>query len=487
MAEMFIAGKSASSEAGERRTITSPASGEPVDTVPDAGPEEIEAAVTAATEAFARWRTTPASRRGDLLRQAALAVRDHRGELSRLLTAEHGKTLRESGLEIHRFVLTLEHYAGLARNLRGGYVPDLDHHTHGLVVRRPLGVVAAIVAWNFPTLLLANKLAPALVAGNTVVAKPAETTPLTTLRAAELMHEAGLPAGVFNVVCGGADVGERLATHPGVRKVAFTGSSATGERVMALAASGGKRLTLELSGSDPLIVCADADLDAAASAASVGRFFNCGQSCLAVKRVLAVEEVADEMLERLVARAKRLTVGPPTMDTTIIGPLHTEAVREVVEAQLQDGLDSGGELLCGGGRPSGDGRESGWFLEPSVVSEPGQQCRLATEEVLGPVLPVWRVSGLEEAIQLANASPFGLGSSIWTRDLDAATWAWERIDAGYTWVNAPQRLYDELPFGGLKASGFGREHGNEALDDYTDFKSVVVRRSVAHRQKGEEQ
>ena len=477
MAEMFIAGESAASD-GDRRVVASPAGGEAVDTVPDATSADIDAAVAAAAGAFEAWWATRASRRGEFLHRAARAVYARRGELARLLTSEHGKTLREAGLEIHRFVITLEHYAGLARDLRGSHVPDLDHNTYGLVLRRPIGVVAAVVAWNFPTLLLANKLGPALVAGNTVVAKPAETTPLTTLRIAELMHEAGLPAGVLNVVCGGPEQGETLVRHPGVHKVAFTGSTATGERVAVAAAPGAKRVTLELSGSDPFIVCEDADLDAAASAASVGRFFNAGQSCLAVKRVYCAEGVADPFLERLAARAARLRVGPPTMDGTILGPLHTEALLERVEAQLADGVESGGEIRTGGGRPRDDALDGGWYFEPTIVTEPGHESRLASEEVLGPVLPVWRVRDLEEAIERANASPFGLGSSVWTRDLDAATHAAERLETGYTWINAPQRLYDELPFGGFGASGYGKEHGHEALDHYTDSKSVVVRNRV---------
>jgi len=474
VAELFIAGEFTQSE-GERRTVASPAGGEPVDSAPDATPADIDAAVDAAAEAFATWSGVRASRRGELLHRAAREVRSHRGELARLLTAEHGKTLRESGLEIHRFAITLEHYAGLARDLRGSHVPDLDHNTYGLVVRRPIGVVAAIVAWNFPTLLLANKIGPAIVAGNAVGAKPAPPTPLTTLRIAELMDSAGLPAGVLNVICGGAEVGEALVRHRGVRKVAFTGTTETGEKVAAAAAAGAKRVTLELSGSDPFIVCEDADLDAAASAASVGRFFNAGQSCLAVKRVYCAEPVADAFLERLVKRAARLTVGPPTMDGTILGPLHAEAIRDRLEGQLAAGVDAGGDVVTGGGRPEGDGLDGGWYFEPTVVVDPEHDSPLTTEEVLGPVLPVWRVGDLDEAIERANASPFGLGSSIWTRDLDAASRAAEGLEAGYTWINAPQRLYDELPLGGVGASGFGKEHGHEALDEFTDRKSVVVR------------
>jgi succinate-semialdehyde dehydrogenase/glutarate-semialdehyde dehydrogenase len=474
---MFIGGEAVALPERERRTITNPASGQPVDTVPAGTAEDVDRAVNAANAAFIPWWETSAARRGEIVHHGARLVHDHIGDLSRLLTDEQGKPLRESRLEIHRFVLTLEHYAGLAKNLRGAYVPNLDKDTYGLVTKRPLGVVGAIVPWNFPTTLLSNKLAPALVAGNTMVAKPADTTPLTTLRIAQLLHEAGLPGGVFNVVTGrGSVVGEALVTHPLVRKIGFTGSTPVGEQVMALAAKGAKRLTLELGGSDPLIVLKDADLAGAASAASVGRFFNCGQACLAVKRVFVAEEVADDFIERLVGKARKLTIGPGTMEGVFLGPLHSETQRAEIEAQVEDAKQSG-EILTGGQRPDGDQYASGYFYEPTIVNEPARDSKLAREEVFGPVLPVWRVGGLQEAIDRANDSPFGLGSSVWTHDLDAASWAAERIQAGYTWVNSPQRIFDELPFGGWGASGFGKEHGIEALDHYMESKSVVVRRA----------
>ncbi|MGH2946097.1 MAG: aldehyde dehydrogenase family protein [Solirubrobacteraceae bacterium] len=475
---MFIGGESVSFPALDRRSISNPASTEPIDTVPVGTPDEVDRAVRSGHDAFPAWWRTSAARRGELVHHAARRVLDHIGELAHLLTDEQGKPLRESRLEIHRFVLTLEHYAGSAKNLRGSYVPDLDRDTHGLVLKRPLGVVGAIVPWNFPTTLLANKLGPALVAGNCVVAKPSDTTPLTTLRIADLMHQAGLPAGVFNVVTGtGPVVGEALVTHPLVRKIGFTGSTPVGEKIMALAARGAKRLTLELGGSDPMIVCDDANVDAAASAASVGRFFNCGQACLAVKRLYVFETVADEMIGKLLEKARKLTIGPGTMEGVFLGPMHSEAGRDELEAQVADARASGAEVLHGGGRPEGALYETGWFHQPTLLLEPSHESRVATEEVFGPALPIWRVRDLDEAIERANDSIYGLGSSIWTQDLDSANWAAERLEAGYTWVNSPQRIFDELPFGGWGASGFGKEHGIEALDHYMESKSVVVRRS----------
>ena len=475
MAEMFIGGEFVRAE-GERFPVVDPATEEVVDTVPLAGPEEVDLAVRNAHEAFQSWSATPAARRGDILLRAAQHVHHHLEELAHSLTREQGKPLRESRLEIRRFVETLVHYAGLGRNLRGGYVPNLDEGTYGLVLKRPMGVVAAIVPWNFPTTLLGNKLGPALVAGNTVVAKPAETTPLTALRIAQLLREGGLPAGVFNVITGiGPVAGEALVRHPLVRKVAFTGSTEVGKRIMALAAGGVKRVTLELGGSDPMIVCDDADLDAAAGAASVGRFFNCGQACVAVKRLYVFESVAEQFLEKLLARVRRLRVGPGLEEGVHLGPLHMQRQRERIEQQVQDALDRGARLLAGGRRPEEPRLQRGFFYEPTVLLDPDPHSRVAQEEVFGPVLPVWRVHDLEEALERANDSPYGLGSSIWTRSLERASLAAERLEAGYTWVNSVNRIYDELPFGGVKQSGFGKEHGLEALDYYMETKSVVVR------------
>ncbi len=475
MAEMFIGGELVRCQR-QRFPVVDPATEETLDTVPLAGPEEVDLAVRSAHEAFQTWSQMPGARRGDLLLRAAHHVYEHLEELSRTLTLEQGKPLREARLEIRRFVETLTHYGGLGRNLRGGYVPNLDEDAYGLVIKRPIGVVAAIVPWNFPTTLLGNKLGPALVTGNTVVAKPAETTPLTTLRIAQLLHEAGLPAGVFNVVTGtGPEAGEALVRHPLVRKVAFTGSTEVGKRIMALAAEGVKRVTLELGGSDPMIVCDDADLDAAASAASVGRFFNCGQACVAVKRLYVFEAVADEFVSRLLARVRRLRLGPGLEDGVHLGPLHTQRQRQRIEEQVQDALDRGARLLCGGCRPDEPRLRRGFFYEPTVLLDADPQARVAEEEVFGPVLPIWRVADLDEAIHRANASRYGLGSSIWTRSLERASAAAERLEAGYIWVNSVNRIYDELPFGGVKQSGFGKEHGIEALEYYLETKSVVVR------------
>jgi succinate-semialdehyde dehydrogenase/glutarate-semialdehyde dehydrogenase len=458
--------------------ICNPASGEEVGRVPRHGADDAAEAVARAAAAFPPWWETPAAKRGELLHEAASAVLAARDELALQLTLEQGKPLREARIEITRFVHTLEHYAGLAKNLRGAYVPNLDVRTHGLVLKRPLGVVVAIVPWNFPTTLLGNKLGPALVCGNVVVAKPAETTPLTTLRIAEIMREHGLPEDVFQVITGkGSVLGEALVTNPRVAKVAFTGSTPVGKHVAGLAARGVKRVTLELGGSDPMIILDDADVDGAVSAASVGRFFNCGQACLAVKRLYVHERIADELVEKLLEKVRKLRVGAGTAEGTTIGPLHSEEQRTTLEDQVESTLETGGEVLVGGKRPDGDEYASGWFYEPTLILEPSHGSTVSTEEVFGPVLPIWRIGSLEEGVARANASAFGLGSSIWTRDLTAATLAAEKLEAGYTWINSNQIVYDELPFGGFGESGLGKEHGVEALEYYQEAKAVVVKQS----------
>src|SRR3954451_19542729 len=329
----------------ETLEIANPGTGELVGRATKAGADEVDAAVRSAHAAFPEWARRGYAERGAVLRAGAEALREQVEALVPGLVAEQGKTIREARIELRKAAETLEHYAGLAKEVRAASVHGLDPGVDGRVLRRPLGVVAAIVPWNFPTTLLANKLGPALVCGNTVVAKPADTTPFTTLRLAEILTEAGLPPGVLNVVTGtGPEAGEALIGHPLTRKVAFTGSTPTGKRVMALAAKGTKRVTLELGGSDPMIVCDDADLAKAASAASMGRFYNCGQACLAIKRVFVFDSVADEVIDAIVAKAERLRVGIGSEPGSQIGPLHSERQRELLERQL---AESGGEVLAG--------------------------------------------------------------------------------------------------------------------------------------------
>ncbi|TCJ14858.1 aldehyde dehydrogenase [Rubrobacter taiwanensis] len=476
MAELLIGGERTAAKSGEEIPVVNPANEETLESVPKAGPEDVDAAVAAAKAAFEEWSRTDADERASLMREGIARIKGEQKELARLLVQENGKPFAEAMGEISHFLHGMSYYADLASKIQGSYteLPSALGRSYGMVIKRPVGVCAAITPFNFPLTLLGTKIGPALAAGNTVVAKPAETTPLATLRVAQLMQEAGLPAGVLNVVTGGAEAGEALAGHPGVRRVAFTGSTGVGRRIMELAGPQFKRVTVELGGSDPVIICPDADVESAVRGVTIGRFFNAGQACLAAKRVYVFEEVYDQFMESLLKRVARYELGDglekAEKPKVRMGPMHTDRYRQQISDQLQDAVDKGAKVACGGGFP--DGR--GYFFEPTVVEDAPHGSRLATEEVFGPVLPVWRVSGMDEAIRLANDSPYGLGSSIWTQNVKWVHRAAQEIEAGMTWVNQLHYGYDELPFGGVKQSGIGREHGQEAIEYYVESKAVVV-------------
>jgi acyl-CoA reductase-like NAD-dependent aldehyde dehydrogenase len=478
MVEMLIAGEREAAKSGDEIEVINPATEEAVESVPSAGPEDVDRAVTAAAEAFPEWRETDAEERAEKLRAFAALVEDNARELGETLTREQGKPTMEAAGEVQHFVHGLNYYADLATKVRGVYqpLPSTLGRSYGQVVRRPIGVCAGIVPSNFPLTLTGTKLGPALAAGNTIVLKPSEDTPLSMLRLAELIAEAELPAGVVNVVTGGGETGEALVTHPLVRRIAFTGSTATGRRIMELAAPEMKRVTLELGGSDPVIVCPDANLKGAVKTALIARFWNAGQGCLAGKRLFVFDEIYDDFKGALLEGVKRYEPGlgweKAEKPKIRIGPLTTGRQRQLVMEQLQDALDGGGELLYGGDPP--ESPENGFFLTPTIVQDPARDSRVATEEVFGPVLPVWRVESLDEAIERANDTPYGLGSSVWTHDVRVIHRVAQEVDAGMTWVNQNHYGYDELPFGGTKQSGYGKEHGIEALDYYFEDKSVVV-------------
>ncbi len=474
---MIINGERVGAASGATTEVRNPADGTLVDTVPKADASDTRRAIDAAAAAFRTWSKLPPTKRSDILMSAAHCVKEHLDDVAKLLTSEQGKPMRDSRIEATRFTENIEIYAGLVKGgaLAGKHVPLPAQNAQGLVVRRPIGVVGAIIPWNFPLTLLANKIAPALAVGNTVVAKPASTTPLSTLRLAELMLEGGLPAGVLNIVTGpGGVVGDEIIRNPLVRKIGFTGETGTGKQVAKSAADELKHVTLELGGSDAAIVCADADLELAARNIAIGRFFNAGQACLAIKRVFVESSVADSFIEKVSARAKRLKLGNGTNADAQMGPLHTEKQRAEIESQLEDAVARGGRVVAGGKRPTGDEFSHGYFFEPTVVVDVPEGARVWTEETFGPLLPIMRVRDLDEALSRANSSEYGLGSSIFTRDMGKAQRAIDELEAGYTWVNAVQIAHDELPFGGTKHSGYGKEHGTEVLDYYTEQKSIVI-------------
>lgn len=482
MTKMFVNGEWVEAGSGQTQEVISPFDGSVVDVVPKADRSDTKAAIVAAENAIPAWADTSPDERAQLILKGVERVREQMKPLAGTLSAEQGKPFFEAMGEIHHFLHGMTFYAGLASKIRGSQVPlppDMGKHSYGLVIKRPVGVCGAIVPWNFPITLMGTKLGPALIAGNTIVVKPASSTPLTTIKIIGLLNEAGFPPGVLNVVSGpGREVGEELLSNPLVRRIAFTGESGTGRRVMEVAGPQFKRITLELGGSDPMIVMPDANLKKAISGALIGRFWNCGQACLAVKRLYLHEDIADEFLEGLLTKVAAYEVGDPSTKPekpkVRMGPLHTAAQRDEIESQLADAVSKGAEVLIGGKRPTDPALAKGHFFEPAVVVNVPHDARLVQEEVFGPVLPVFRVQELDEAIALANDNQYGLGSSIWTQNLSWANQAIREIQAGVTWVNQIHYGYDELPFGGVKASGIGHEHGPEAVDYYLETKGAVI-------------
>src|SRR5579875_3779184 len=421
MPQMLIGGEWRRATAHEEIEVVNPATEEVVASVPAGSPEDVELAVATAGRAFSEWSRTDVEKRAAILAKAADLIHENAKELAATLTSEQGKPLAEAMGEVNHLAHGVRYYAEAATKVRGSYqdLPATLGPAYGMVIRRPMGVCAAITPYNFPLTLLGTKVAPALASGNTVVAKPAATTPLATLEVARLFSEAGVPDGVLNVVTGrGADIGDALVGHPDVRRVAFTGSTEVGRHVASIGSPLLKRVTLELGGSDPVIVCEDADVGAAVKAVIIGRYWNAGQACLGCKRVFVHDSVYDEFVSALVERVGRYEPGDgtikPEKPKLRMGPIHTRAGRDELTDQLQDGVDSGGELQCGGGN---GGHDTGWFLEPAVVAEPGADSRLMKEEVFGPVLPVLRSPEFDDAIMRANDTPYGLGSSIWTHDV----------------------------------------------------------------------
>ncbi len=471
--KLFISGEWVDSASRETFPVANPATGEVVDYAAKGARDDAKKAIDAAKDAFKKWSLTASAERARILYGLAEVVRESKEALGRLLTQEQGKPLRESILEIESFANTCDYYAGLATKLHGTSLVITPGKVHADIVKVPVGVVGAIIPWNFPISLLGWKLAPALAAGNTLVVKPSTNTPLTDLKMGELANKAGVPAGVVNIVSGpGSVVGSELLENPDVRKIAFTGETATGREIMRAASSQIKRITLELGGSDPMIVCDDAELDLAVEGALWGRFRNCGQSCTSVKRLFLFRKIAAEFLEKFLAGVREIRVGNGLEPGVMMGPLNNGAQRKIVEEMVQDAVEKGAQIMTGGDRPRGREFESGFFYMPTVLTHVDYSSRIVREECFGPALPVFTVDDLEEAIEMANDTVYGLGSSIWTKDIAKARMAAERLEAGTIWINSPPIARPEVPFGGFKQSGFGRELGLEGLEHYLETKSI---------------
>ncbi|WP_338525912.1 aldehyde dehydrogenase family protein [Pseudomonas batumici] len=441
-----------------------------------AGDEQAVAqAVSAASRAFAGWSTSTGAQRGAVLRRIADGVRERRETLARLQSTNNGKPLFEAAIDVDDVIATFEYYAGLAETLDGQQdkAVELPSDAFAARVRRePCGVVGLIVPWNFPMVTTAWKLAPALAAGCCVVLKPSEVTPLPELELAAIIADSGLPAGVFNLVCGtGLAVGAPLAADPRVAKISFTGSNAVGVQVMQRAAETVKGVSLELGGKSALLVMADADLDLAVEVASGGGFFNAGQMCSATSRVLVAEEIADEFLLRLTARAEAIRVADPFDPEVEMGALVNQAQYQRVLGHIDRGLSVGARLVCGGGRPPELAR--GYFLRPTIFTEVPLDSALWREEIFGPVLCVRSFASEAEALALANDSEFGLVASVVSGSDETAQRIANALQAGLVWINAPQVIFPQTAWGGYKQSSLGRELGPWGLQAFQEIKHVI--------------
>jgi betaine-aldehyde dehydrogenase len=442
--------------------------------VAEAGPADVDRAVAAAGGAFDGWRLTPAAERGRLLLRLADAIEAHADELALLETRDTGHPLRDTtGLDVPRTAATFRYFGGMADKHQGTVVP-VERGFLNYVTREPLGVVGQIVPWNFPLMFTSWKMGPALAAGNTVVLKPAELTPMTALRVAELVTEVGFPPGVVNVVPGyGATAGQRLVEHPDVAKVSFTGSTAVGRRVVTGSAGNLKQVHLELGGKGANIVFPDADLPAAVGGTAFGIFHNQGQACIAASRLIVHRDVADEFLARLITLARSIRLGDPKDPATEMGPLTSPGHRDRVLSYIKVAVDDGGAVLTGGRPPTAPELSRGCYVEPTIVrAEPSH--RVAREEVFGPFMTVHRFDTEEEALAIANGVEYGLGGGLWTRDLSRAHRIARELRAGMVWVNSYKRVNPGSPFGGVGSSGYGREMGFEAMREYTEARSVWI-------------
>ena len=476
--KLFIDGRFVDAVGGGTLPAMNPHTGTVLAQVAEAREADVDHAVAAARRAFPAWSRTPAAERGRLLLRLADVIEQHADELARLESLNTGHPIKDSRtIDVPRTVATFRYFGGMADKHQGSVIP-VDAGFLNYVTREPVGVVGQITPWNFPLMFTSWKMGPALAAGNTVVYKPSELTPLTSLVIAELMHEVGFAPGVVNVVPGtGAAAGTELARHPDVAKIAFTGSTAVGHKIVEASAGNLKRVQLELGGKGANIVFDDADLEAAVNGSAFAVFHNQGQACIAGSRLILQEGIAPRFVERFVALARSIRLGDPLDPKTEMGPLTSTIHRDRVLAYCQVARDQGGEILLGGGAPDDPALAAGYYIVPTVVRARPED-RVAREEVFGPFVAVMTFRTEEEAIHMANAGDYGLGGGLWTRDLGRAHRVAGAISAGMVWVNSYKRVNPGSPFGGVRGSGYGREMGFEAMDENTYAKSIWVNHSA---------
>ena len=452
-----------------------PATGQVLTRVAEASASDVDQAVAAARIALedrgSAWRKMSASDRGKLIWRLADLVEKNVDELAEIETLDNGKPISESrNIDMPMVIDVLRYFAGLATKIQGETVNTFET-AFTYTLREPVGVVGLIIPWNFPLLLASYKAGPALACGNTVVLKPAEQTPLSTLRFGELALEAGLPPGVLNIVTGGAETGKAMVRHPGIDKIAFTGSTAVGREIMRDAADGLKRVTLELGGKSPNIVFADSDIDDAVKGAMNGIFYGKGEVCNAGSRLFLESKIQDVFMDKLVTRAKKMQPGDPLDPKTRMGSIVSQEQMQTVLDYIDSGKKEGAKLIAGGNRVSVDGGQ-GFFIEPTIFGAVDNNMKIAQEEIFGPVLATLSFDDVDQVIDLANRNPYGLAAAVWTRDVKKAHNVSRQLKAGTVWINTYGLLNAALPFGGYKNSGFGRELGMHAIEHYTELKMV---------------
>ncbi len=472
--QLFINGEFVDADDGATISVSNPHDNSELTAIAEAKAADVDKAVAAAKAAFPAWRDMNPSDRGHLIMRLADKMEEHFDELTELESLDTGHPIRDTQrLDLPRTLLNFRYFGGLADKIDGRQVP-VEPGFLNVVKRQPVGVVGQIVPWNFPLMFCSWKLGPALAAGNTVVMKPSELTPLTTLRLAELMREVGFPAGVVNIVPGyGHTAGQHLAEHPDVNKISFTGSTATGKKIIEASTGNLKRVSLELGGKGPNIVFEDATIPAAVGGSAFAIFHNQGQACIAGSRLLLHESIADEFLERFIGLAESIKLGHPLDPETEMGPLTSKMHLDRVLGFLEVCAEEGNTILTGGGQPSDPALKDGCYLHPTIVeAKPGDT--VYREEIFGPFVSVTRFKDEAEAIQLANDTEYGLGSGLWTNNLQRAHRMADAIEAGMVWVNSYKRVHPGSPFGGVGQSGYGRDLGVECLNEYTEPKSIWI-------------